>query len=436
MNYKFELLQELCDICKDNDIDHFVYGSQMQAAYEDGEIDPEWDSYDIAVTAEGFCRLQNILTSDEFVAAHPNRAFESLHTNPHFPGFFANYVATDSLHFDFKNGFEWYQNKGHAIHILIIVNKGSMRIKPKIMRHLRRGYIRAVRGQSDEAKEIILRAIYKVIFAVGGRSLKLKLFDDHLKCWESTEMPSGLFLADGRYVNFLKDFWAEGVEKTLGGVTFTFPQICLRRKVFQRLYNLNVLHADTIGYDGFVDLCRSRNIDLERLYRERKKERDSMLKALNRGRASKRYYNSAFYGTMIRGEVGKSVDMCKNRSLDSPEYYEIIEEYLENLIKQYNNGFTPYVTFDIFMDAMRVYLIENKKTYKSRDKVVYRTMIKYVDEIPSSHFRKSSIIPNSCYSEEELGKSESELRAALEDSIHDLVLSDSTEDEDPESLEN
>lgn len=429
MNYKFELLQELCTICRENDIQYYLYGTLMQAAYSDGIVDPQWDSYDIAVTGDGFRKLEKILTSESFIAEHPDRALESLLTNPSFPGFFANYVATDTLRFDFREGLDWYQNKGLPIHILIIANRNESTRKARLIKSLREGYLDTVHRREEGFFKRILRFFYNIIFAVGGSSLKQRMFNNYVNGWKSASKSSGLYLADGRYSTFKKKFWKTGSEKTLGGITFMAPQVCLRKKVYKQFYTLDVVHSDAMTFSEFEEMCRAQNIDLGTLSKDRKKQFSGMVTVLRQGRKDKRFYNAAFYSTMIRRDTSRKIDQCKVRSLDSPEYNAIIEEYLENIIEQTRNGVTPYVSMNVYMDAMKVFLKYSRELYHSRDKITYNIMMKYASQIPDHYFLKSPVVSESCYSEEENGKNEKQLREELEKRMHDLIWDEESQKE-------
>ena len=422
MNYKFELLQELCKICKDNDIKYFLYGTLMQAAYTDGIVDPKWDSYDIAVTGEGYLKLQEILSSDSFIADHPNRALESPLTNPHFPGFYANYVATDTLYFDFRDDISWFQYKGMAIHILIIVNRKKTKSKiARIKSYIRRAYLMTLRTRPVRFSKRVPYDFFKFVFSLRGDAFKRKMFSDYIAGWKSTAEPSELYLADGRRSSFKKDLWEKAVEKTLDDVSFPFPQICMRKVVKKRFYDLNVIRSELLSYEDFQNMCQAQNINLEDVYRDRRKNRDAMVGGLREGRKDKRYYNAAFYGTAIRRDVSRRVEQCENRSLDSPEYYAVIEEYLEDLEKQYKNGITPYVTMGIYLDAMRLFLKNNEEGYHSRSKIVLKILLQYAEKIPDHYFLQTPVIPESCYSEEEIGKNAGQLRELLETRLNELV---------------
>ena len=144
---------------------------------------------------------------------------------------------------------------------------------------------------------------------------------------------------------------------------------------------------------------------------------------------SKRYYNAAFYSTLIRHTTSNSVDQCAIKQLDSPEYYAIIEDYLDNMIKQYKNGITHYVTLDVYLDAMRVFLKNNEEEYHTRDKNVYNMMLSYAKRIPNHFFLKSPIVSDSCYSTEEIGKDEEQLREELKERLYELVWDDDSQDD-------
>lgn len=431
MGYQFDLLQELCTICKENQIDYYLYGTLMQAAYDQEEVDPNWDSYDIAVTGAGFRKLEGILTSKDFVDSHPNRALESLLTNPHFPGFHANYVATDTLRFDFRNDINWYQHKGLPIHVLIIANRDQNTRKARMTSRLRDAYLRIVHKRRG-FREWLFRLFYGAIFAVGGSSFKKRLFNNYLNSWKSASKASGLYLADGRYSTFKKNFWKKNAEKTLDGVVFSVPQKCLRKKVYHRLYNLDVIHSETMSYDEFCEMCRKQNIDLQQVYQQRLKQFRAMRLDLKQGRRDKKYYNSAFYSTSIRRDVSRRAAQCEVRSLESPEYYELMEEYLGYIVKHQKNGVTPYITQGLYMDAMKVLLQNNQEGYQSSRKTVYNMMIKYANKIPDHYFLKTDVVADACYSADEAGKDAVQLRKELEEKIHDLVWSEEPQEDENE----
>jgi hypothetical protein len=434
MNYKFELLQELCDICKENDIKYFLYGTLMQAAYTDGVVNPKWDSYDVAVTGEGFLKLQQILSSDSFAAEHPDRVMESPLTNPNFPGFYANYVATDTLYFDFRDDFRWFRYKGMAIHILIIANRKKSKSKvARARNYLRRKYLMTLRTRPVRLKKRIPYDFFHFLFSLRGEAFRKKMFRDYVAGWRSVSEPSELYLADGRRASFKKDLWEKDVKKTLDDVTFPFPQICMRKIVKKRFYDLNVIRSEMLSYDEFLKMCREQNIDLEEVYRDRRKNRDAMVVGLRQGRKDKRYYNAAFYGTAIRRDISRRVEQCESKSLESPEYFEVIEEYLGDIQKQYKNGITPYVTMGIYLDAMRVFLKNNEEGYHSRSKIVRDILLQYAEKIPDHYFLQTPVIPESCYSEEETGKSAAELRELLVSRLNELVEEMEEDKEDNES---
>ena len=417
MNFKFELLQELCTICRDNGIECYLYGTLLQSAYTEETVDPKWNSYDIVMTGEGYRALCGIVSSKEFKKDHPNRVLEDLSTNPFFPGFFANYVATDTLHIDFRDDPKWFQNKGMSIHILLLTNNVPDNISGKVVMFLRKAYLYTVSGSVSSFGDAVRSRLYQIIFSVCGRSLKNKLFDNYLNNWRSESKISSLYLADGRQQRFQKHFWESPEEKKLDGVIFTVPRQCSLLKLRRCYYSLDVIYSENMSYDDFRRLCSENDIDVREAYEQRKNNREAILDDMHTGRKNRRFYNAAFYCTLIRHNVSVSVERCEDRSLESPEYREVIEAYLEDLIAQYKNGITPYVSYSVYLDAMKAFIQQNLDVYHLSKGKVRRMLLKYMDRIPNHYFLQSPIIAASCYSAEEIGKGVEQIREELREAI-------------------
>ena len=403
MSFKFELLKEFCSFCKDNGIRCYLQGSLLHAAYTETPFNPNWDRITVAVTGAGFLKLHNLINSDSFSSTHPNRALESLLTNKYFPGLYAKYVATDTLHIDFRDKPEWFANKGLAITVLILVNK------PEELKH---SHILGQYLSNNPPAQRVFQHSYR---------LRRKAFQIYLDQWRTLSENSGYYTPQGEFLHFVKDFWRSPVYKPIDGFDFPCPQHYIRARQLRSYYSLDTIHSETISFVEFQAICKKKSIDLTDVYNTRREHREDYAAPIAESRRSKRYYNAAFYSTMIRKEISHAIAECPSRDIKNEEYRIIIEEYLTRLIEQSKNGITPYISFDVFLDAVKVYILQNTETFHSRKAVLRRIVNRWIQRIPDSFFLRSPVVDEVCYSERDNEKSESQQREDLTKEIKALL---------------
>lgn len=395
MSLKFELLKEFSSFCHDNGIRCYLQGSLLRAAFEGEPFNPEWDRITVAVTGKGFLKLNRLMSTESFADEHPNRVLESLMTNDHFPGLYAKYVATDTLHIDFRDEPEWFANKGLAVTIMILVNHPNRLERVPVL------------GMYTSENPVL-----KKLVQLSGR-FRRKVFQTYLNQWNSLSEGSGFYSPEGRVISFSKGFWKYPVKKSIDGFSFFCPRRFNRQQQRRPYYTLDSIHSECMTYDEFCALCSQRGISLQEIYADRHQHLDEYSEEIISVRKNKRYYNAAFYSTMIRKNTSEAIAACPVRDLNDADYKEIIEQYLGQLLTQSKNGITPYISHDVYIDAMKLYVQQNSDYFNTRRVVMKKLLKRHIERIPDRFLLYSPVVAQVCYSEKDASQDTRILRESL-----------------------
>lgn len=390
MDFKFALLLELRDICAANKIDMLLSGSLLEAAFSEAEFDPKWDDLEVVLSGKGFRKLHLICKEASFEQEHPNRKLESLFNNPKFPGFFAKYTATDTtyLHLGRKSGFKY---NGISINIIIMTNDLPDTAKGRGANVLREHYLNIIDVERGYKTRNIKYHFWKAVFTFAGNKLQKRLFNGYIKNW--TDKKGGRFYSPARgiYRRVWKNFFKTQVVKELNGEQFCCPKRYFTRKVSGKMRDFKVLYSESIPYSDYIGVLAARGLDPNSVIDDYVKQNRKYREDLKHGRKGKRYYNAAFYSTLIRVEMPKRLATMNNLSLENEEYRVIMEEYFENAVTYSKYGVTPYVSQKTFLDGARAYAENMISTYNRGEKFIKNAIIKMIDNIPEEHFKDSCI---------------------------------------------
>ncbi len=403
MSFQFELLKEFSTFCRENGVRCFLQGTLLRAAYENSPFDPQWDQLTVAVTGKGFLKLQRLMSKPDFHKAHPNRALESLLTNDRFPGLYAKYVATDTLYINFRDNPKDFVNKGISITIVILVNH------PRTLEQV--GVLRQYLSDNPVNQFVVQHS---------GK-LRRKAFQAYLSQRNGVSENSGYYTPQGKTTLFTKGFWKSAEYRPIDGFSFLCPKRYAQLLANNTYYTLDTIHSEFMSYDEFRALCADKGIDLKTIYTARKEHRTQYSQRIALSRRNKRYYNAAFYSTMIRKEISEKIAGCPVRDLENEQYLEVIEQYLDYILEQSKNGITPYISFGVFTDAMKVLIAQNNEVFHRRKVVMKSRLTKIINKIPDSFFQYSPVVEAVCYSEKDELQDAEVLRKELARTLQSLL---------------
>lgn len=242
-----QLLKEIRDICREEDIRYYLGGWTALTAYCKGYCEEDMLLGHMMIWAKDANRLIDAIEKRKM----PNRSLDHLKKNPNFPGFFLRYTAEDTTAFE-KYHYKGFRNHGISVHICFLSSVLEDEQKRKRYDLLEQGMLSRFGDDRLKTKREIAAKQYALM------SLKKyspeKLFDEWVKVHSAPSKrvfcrtklkPRFSYEGERTIFDATRDI-------TLNGISFSMPED--RKGFFKDLYKryYTVVFAEGIKYPDMV----------------------------------------------------------------------------------------------------------------------------------------------------------------------------------------
>lgn len=276
----FQLLKEIDEICKQNDIKYYLHADTAAMALKNGGYVDNYISTAVEMTTQDAVRFMNIVEENP----RADRILEHMGNYAGYAGFSMKYVNTDTLYIPF-NYFDNYEHKGIGITIIFIRGSVKNKWKQKLWTLLELGIAQNTYFvvRKPEPREFIAKWIVKFIQLFWNKaSMKKYFFTRWLKDYEySGEGTAFLKKEFGERQEYPQRYFDETREVEFEG--YKFPVIWDTTAQIRRWFGGNwknkskgtkpgreLLLDDRVSYEEFKQYLESQGVSIENIKTDHK----------------------------------------------------------------------------------------------------------------------------------------------------------------------
>ena len=281
------LLEELDDICKENDIEYCISGRTAESLVRKGII----EDYDSEIIV-----LMTVENAEKFITAtngnlKPDRAVEHMCNNPMFPNFGIRYTATDTFYYPLSNTSRYtIKNRGIHIRIEIVRSQPSRGIAVKYNDMLEIGW----RCNQNpylglrNPKRFISMSYVRALMVSGRGNLGKHLFNKWCRKFKCTDPndPQYYIRPKIRKILLSDNLFSTGFEKViLNGREYPVPRFIYHYAKHElsgskwpsydpdRSGDLSdsLLYSTMFSFDDYKKRMPQEGIDIDHIYKIRRK---------------------------------------------------------------------------------------------------------------------------------------------------------------------